>query len=809
MTETSTDSEQLPLAGLRVLDLCDGKGETCGRYLADLGADVVLVEPPGGVVTRTRQPVIADTSLYFATHNANKRSVELDLADADDRERFLELLAVADILIESGKPGAMDELELAPACLRDRFPHLVVLSFTEFGQTGPYRDYVATNSVHMAMSCMLARSGIKGREPLLPPGSTFVYESTAIQAAWVALLAYLRRRQTGIGDYLDFSVFEAATQILDPVLGVTGSAAGGRGAKQLVPRGRPPVGKGYPIFPCADGHVRICLLNPRQWNGMSEWLGDDHPFTDPSFAKMSVRYPRLREINAVIAGMFKDKKARDLVAEGQSRSVPIARVAEPGQVLEEEHFNVRGTFSELAVAPGVTGKVPTGYVEIDDDFCGMRTPAPAAGEHTEAVLANWTRSEEPSGPTATAETGRPLEGLRVLDLGVIVAGAELGRLFSDQGAEVIKIENHKYPDGLRQSMKNEAMTESVAQGCRGKKSFGLNLRSGKGKAIFKQLVAISDVVLSNFKPGTMESLGFDYETLRSVNPKIIVTDSSSFGSSGPLSRSMGYGPLCRASAGLTALWRYPDDTGSFSDTVTIVPDHFAARVSAVAILSLLIRRERTGEGGTVSLAQAECVLAAMADEYLRESLEPGSFVARGNSGEFDAPDGVFPCAGDDEWCVVAVRNDDDWQNLCRAIDRADLAEDQRYADASGRLANRKELDENLIAWTTRKSPVEVTQELQAVGIPAGFMQRLDEFDDNPHLQARNFFRTLDQPGLEYSLLTENAPAIADRLPVPDIRPAPYLAEHTVELGQQLLELSEEDIASLVEHGDLELMNQLV
>jgi crotonobetainyl-CoA:carnitine CoA-transferase CaiB-like acyl-CoA transferase len=559
---------------------------------------------------------------------------------------------------------------------------------------------------------------------------------------------------------------------------------------------------------------------------MCGWLGDDHPFTDPEFGSIGKRLKVIREINALIAALFATQKGVDLVAEGQRRGVPIATVASPGKALRDEHFLARGTFVPLTVASD-TGAAPRGYVEIDGYAAGIRHCASAIGEHNDEVFAQWLNNKSPITAKDTATVAhevfdnksvmRPFAGLRVLDLGVIVAGAELGRLLSDQGAEVIKIESSAFPDGLRQGLHNEPMTISFAQGSRGKKSFGLNLRSARGLDIFKKLVAISDVVVSNFKPGTMESLGLGYDVLSAINPGIICAESSALGSSGPRSRSMGYGPLVRATSGLTWLWRYPSfdirahDAGfsdiSFSDSTTIVPDHFAARVSAAAIAALLIRRRRTGIGGQVGVAQAEVILTALSTEFLRESLQPGSVEPRGNRCEFDAPHNVFACAGDDEWCVVAVDCDAAWRNLCAAIARADLLDDARFVHSGGRVAHRDELDTAVQAWTMQRTPEEVMQVLQAAGVPAARMQRLDEYTSNPHFIARGFFRTFGQPGLAAPMISENGPVGRSRLPEPDLRPAPFLAQHTEEIANELLHFSGLDIDALVAAGDLEVMSE--
>jgi crotonobetainyl-CoA:carnitine CoA-transferase CaiB-like acyl-CoA transferase len=798
-----SDATALPLAGVRVLELSDGKGEMCGRVLADLGADVTLIEPPSGSRARRMPPLVDGHSLYFARANANKHSAVLDLASAAGREALLARAAQADILVDALEPGTLDRQGVGVQALHARSPALVVTSISDFGLTGPYRDYQANHAVLMALGGVLARSGLKGQRPLLPPGQ-LAFETAAVQAAWATLMAYLQALRTGRGDHLDFAVLDATVQIIDPGMGVTGSAAAGRSALELAPRGRPPMGTGYPILRCADGYVRICVLNPRQWQGMCAWLGDDHPFTDPSYGHIGKRFKVIKEINALIAQLFRDQPAVELVREGQRRGVPIAAVATLADVLRDEQFLSRDAFAPVPLPGGRQGLAPRGFVFIDGAPAGLRTPAPVLGAAgPQAAVPAVPRA--PVAPVGEHEAARPLAGVRVLDLGVIVAGAELGRLLADQGAEVIKIESTAFPDGLRQGQGNESMTISFAQGSRGKRSLGLNLRSPQGVALFKQLAATSDVVVSNFKPGTMESLGLGYEVLKAINPRLVYAVSSAFGASGPRSRSMGYGPLVRAASGLTALWRYPEAEGSFSDSTTIVPDHFVGRISALAVAALLIRRLRTGQGGFIDVAQAEAGLGILGAELLRESLQPGTAGPRGNADEFEAPHGVFPCAGDDEWCVVAVRDSRDWQALCDAIGRPDLRADARLVDSAGRLAHRPELEAAVAAWTAQHSPQQVMERLQAQRVPAARMLRLDEYLQNPHFAARRLFRRFEQPGLQAPMITEAGPVAFSGLPEPELRPAPFVAQHSEEIVREILGLTPAEIEALVAEGVIETM----
>ena len=377
------------------------------------------------------------------------------------------------------------------------------------------------------------------------------------------------------------------------------------------------------------------------------------------------------------------------------------------------------------------------------------------------------------------EPRRPLEGLRVLDLGVIVYGAEVARLFADQGAEVIKIESRAFPDGGRVAS-GGTITESFAAGHRGKKSVGLNLRSADGVALFKRLVAASDVVLSNFKPGTLESLGIGPGALAEVNPGIVVVTSSAMGSTGPWSTWVGYGPLVRAASGLTGLWRYADDPDSFSDGVTIYPDHFAARVMATAGLAALIARRRTARGTTIEGAQAEAILGQLDDVLAMESSAPGSGERRALKRAAEGQSGVFPCAGDDEWAVIAVRDGEDRRRLAEVV------------DDPGRLAE----------WTAIRPPRQVQEQLQAVGVPAGMMMRFQDLCDDPHVRARGSIATNHQPDLG-AIIAENGPFLAPSILPPAMRPAPRFGEHTRAVMASVLGLDDAELTRLLELGVLE------
>jgi crotonobetainyl-CoA:carnitine CoA-transferase CaiB-like acyl-CoA transferase len=272
-----------------------------------------------------------------------------------------------------------------------------------------------------------------------------------------------------------------------------------------------------------------------------------------------------------------------------------------------------------------------------------------------------------------------------------VVGAEQGRLLGDQGATVYKVENAAYPDGSRQSFDGSRLSIPFAVGHRNKLGLGLNLRTEGGRQVLLDLVAKSDVVLSNFKPGTLASLGLDFDTLSQVNPRIIMVDSSAFGPSGPWSKRLGYGPLVRASAGLTSMWKHADDLAGFCDAVTVYPDHTAARFGAIATMALLIRRLCTGQGGTASVAQMEVMLGQFAESIALEA----SPIGKDTDALSKVGSGVYPAAGDDEWVVIDIRDDGDWQTVSALIGLTDLTDVERLASAEARSKHRDEVDQRL------------------------------------------------------------------------------------------------------------------
>lgn len=784
----------LPLEGIRVLDLTDEFGPLCGRLLADLGAEVVRIEPPGGASSRHLPPFAPDgtTSLWFATRNANKTGHTVDLRTSEGRDELTRLAAGADVLVESMAPGALEAIGVSCRSLQTANPSLVIASITPFGQTGPYAEHQATDATVYALSGNLSMSGTTDRAPLLIPGA-LCSDTAGVVAAFGIVAALIDRVGHGRGARLDISALEAAAQLHTWGLPNTTAtiAAGGDPVRQNTRAGTSPV---YPTFASADGMVRLVIMSSRQWRSLWEWMGSPEELSDPSWGDMFMRLQNLDVLNPRYAEFIAPMEMETAAEEAQRRGVVATPMLKPADVLANAHYASRATFAEMTIAEGVTGQVAAGFFELDGDRLGPRRAAPAID--TKADI-GWIPLDLPTSPN---ERTRPLHGLRVLDFGHGGVGVECGRMLAEYGADVIKIETRTYPDFIRVVLGGE-MTPSFASSSRSKRSFGVDAKKPEGREVLLQLAATADIVVENNSTGTMTALGIDVEALHAVNPDLVYVSSQMMGSRGAYADWIGYGPTIQSVGGLNWLWNF-DDGEQPPGSNAIHPDHLAGRLCALAGLAGTYARIATGHAGChIEIAQVEALINTLSDYFLSESLAEGSATPTGNRSERGAPWGVYRCAGDEQWVTITCRNDDDWANLGFAMASPEWTRDPRFATEARRRDNHDELDDRITEWTQQRSAKEAMDACQAQRVPAGAM--LTSYDQltDPHFVARGFPVEIDQPG--NGQLTLEGPALyGDPWPAPYIAPAPMIGEHTRELCHEL-GLAPDQIEQLFTSGALE------
>ena len=821
-----------PLTGIRVIDVAVDRGELCGRLLSDLGADVVMVEPPEGSPSRRLpplDPLTPEHSLFFTMRNCGKRSVVLDLDDDGARERFEALLASADVLIDSAEAGAhaaAGHPELDAEALAARHPDLVVASVTAYGRTGPYAGRDVPGSVIDATSGMCWKAGLPEREPLMPPGN-ISGDIAGLMAAFAIVCALIQRCGHGAGQFIDVSANEAAAQITDWSLS-NSSKSMIAGIEPVEIRAGP--GPVYTILAAADGFVRLVVLSPRQWHAIRAWMGEPDYLQDPEYDGFIARFMIADAVlNPLYEELFSTMTMEEVAEEAQRRGIVATPILKPGDVITNEHFEARKTFDRVPLSTGGVMSLPSGWMEIDGERVGPTGRPPHLGEHTDEVLAALVTgvTAQPEGlaalgasagpqadgllawppvPQAVPEPALPLAGVRVADFGHGGVGVEISRMLAEYGADVIKVESRTYPDFIRVVLGGE-MSPSFASSSRSKRGLGINAKTDEGRRMLLDLAAgvggsaRFDVVVENGSTGVMDDLGLGYRDFAAANPDVVMVSSQLMGSSGPWSSWRGYGPNTQVTGGMTHLWDYPDVERP-SGSQSIFPDHWAGRMGALAaVAAVLGRRRGVMEGGChAEVCQVEQVVGVMGDLLARESLRAGSVRPQGNRRDRGSPWGFFACEGEDQWVAICCRDDAEWAALAGLIGLDDPA----LATRDARRQREDEVEEAVSARTRTLSKHAVTEACLAAGVPAGPMLTSSQQLQDPHLAARGYLVELNQPPI--GAMTFEGPAFAATgMADADIRPAPGLGEHTHEIVAEL-GLDEAAINDLIASGVLEVAN---
>lgn len=400
----------------------------------------------------------------------------------------------------------------------------------------------------------------------------------------------------------------------------------------------------------------------------------------------------------------------------------------------------------------------------------------------------------------------PLQGVRVVDFGWIIAGPFCTKILAALGAEVLKIEGRPRPDTMRRwppflndqdgGLEHSATFNNLNVG---KSGLCINVRHPKGVELVMQLVAASDVVIENFSVGTMDRFGLGYETLRQSRPDIIMISLSSQGATGPHRGYVSYGPVIQALSGLTSLGGYSD--GEPVGVGGAVADYIAGLQAAVAVVAALNYRRRTGKGQFVDLSQFEATASILGPAILSAAVNGPAQYRNGNAVPYAAPHGVYPCMGEERWVAIAVRSDAEWKGLCQCMGRPQLVGEPRFSTLARRLSHREELDDFIAPWTRTQDREALVARLQASGIPsAPVNDARDLFETDPQFRKRRFYQTVDHPSGQFCV--ETVPIRLTNAAVRPPTPAPTLGQHTAAVLQGILGMAEAEIAALADEGVL-------
>jgi len=809
------------LSPYRVIDLTNERGQLCGQVLRDLGAEVILVEPPGGSSARNIGPFAGDSgdpeeSLWFWSYNRGKKSIIADLETEAGRARVRELAATADFLIESFDPGYLAERGLGWEQLRVINPRLVMVSITPFGQTGPKAGWAASDLTVVASSGVLQMTGDSDRPPVrlvLPQG----FLHAGAEAAAAALVAHAARERDGIGQHVDVSAQAAmmmATQsyCLAHVWKDTpiDRFAGGLKLGPITLRFIQPAKDGWVsvtfLFGSAIGPFTRRLMEVMCAEGFVDEATRDKDWLNYTVLVVTGQEP-LSELDRCIEaiGRFTASHTKaELLELAFKHRLLIVPVSTTEDLMHSPHLAARQFWTEIEHEGRGKLKYPGPFAKFSAAPLTLQERAPRLGEHDAPGP-----STAPAGASPVSRAGEvraPLAGVNVLDFMWVMAGPAGSRYLADYGATQIKVESATRIDTARtltpnyQAVAGPERSGIYANVNAGKLGLTLNLAVPEARQVALKLVQWADVVLESYTPRAMRSFGLDYESLRKVKPDIIMLSSCLGGQSGPWCELAGFGTMGAQLAGFGELGGWPDSipAGPFG----AYTDYIAPKFTAAAILAALDHRRRTGEGQYIDLAQAECSQHFIAPAFLDLQVNGRVAMRNGNASNEYSPHAVFPCSGDDKWVAIVAETEGQWLALGDVMGSPELARDIRFATLAGRLANRAALEALIAGWTRDRTQDEVEALLQRHGVPAHRSATSEDLCNDPQLAHRNHFILADHAELG-PVPIENSRFILSETPAQIRRAGPTFGQDNDYVLREILGMGDEEIVELIAAGALE------
>ncbi|MEE2840556.1 MAG: CoA transferase [Acidobacteriota bacterium] len=839
------------LSGYRVLDLSTEMGAFCGKVLCDLGLEVIKIEPPGGDPLRLEPPFAQgrqdlERSLRFSYLNAGKRGITLDVTKPAGRELFLELVKGADVVLESWDPGRLEELNLDYSVLLQQQPKLILLSVSGFGQEGPYSNFRAPDIVTTAMGGLLYISGDPELPPCMPP-ETQSYYYAGLYAAYGVLLALWRCEKQRLGIHIDASV--QASMGIHEHAAFTYSTEGkvlrraGSQHKHVAPAN---------LFRCLDGYIAL-FTNYRHWPILLE-IWKDHPseLDDLRWEKDAERRAHADWLNPQVESFTSRYEKDHLTRLLQERGVPALPVNTPSEFWKDPHIRDRAFFGPVTHPVIGTYQQPKPPFTVDRER-PEPMPAPLLGQHnheiyrqvlglsdetlealsSEGVIGPAGRNRksesrmrrqetgerkqkiggQPVSPSvgeeaaeqilgrAGSSTNQILKGVRVITFSLAYAGPYAGRLLAQHGADVIKVESESGGlDSFRRFGRDLNSSARFIECNLGIRSITVNLKHPVGVQIIRELANGSDAVLDNFRSGVLDRLGLGEKDLRQINPRIIILKMPGLGDKGPKRKYGTWGFNLTAFSGMTHLWNHPGQSRPVGSQ-GVYPDHLSFILAPTLLLAALLSSRSTGRGVTIDLAQAEAAAYVLGVSYLESTVNGKDSEPRGNLDPTAGPHGCYRCRGEDRWCVLSVKTDEEWHRFCQIIGRKELTADPRFADQQARLRHFCKLDEIVEEWTQSRPSDEVMMRLQAQGIAAGAVQNGADLMNDPQLRHRDYFASFSNSPVGPMEIPRSALQFRGMSDEPLSLPPP-LGQDTDEILRDLLGHDQETITRWKEEGIL-------
>ncbi|MCR9096468.1 MAG: CoA transferase [bacterium] len=821
----SRRSVSAPLDGVRVVDATTASGELAGRVLADLGAEVVKVEPPGGAESRRRGPFVRghegdrEASLFWAALGRGKRSVVLDVLTPEGAAGLRPLLAEADVFLESFPPGRLADVGLDPAAVASEFPSLVHASITPFGQTGPLADAPASDLTIEAASGLLGLQG-PGDRPPVPIGYPQASFHASAQAAADVCCALYERRRSGRGQHLDVS---AQAAMLWTTLNANGYPlyAGedppGTGEARTLERPEILPGVKLPLrLPCADGHMLMSLpvpvigertlhvvLREAEAHGRlpSDLAGRDWSAFIGDYVGGRLDAGLLQRGLDAAVDYLATRTKREVQALAVAERILLAPVFELADLVDDPQLTARAYWKEVGGHrhPGPFARLSRTPIRVSPAAprLGADDGAPPSWRSAPRFSRNRDRSDR-------ADDAGIFAGLKVADFSWAATGPLMAKALGDHGATVVRVESASKLDTARSAPPFHEGERHIdrafmfANYNTSKLGLTLDLTTDRGAEVARQLVDWADVYIESFTPGTVDRFGLDWESVSASRSDLVMVSTSMRGQTGPERRYAGFGSQGAALTGFESLTGWADREPS--QVYGAYSDFIATRYGLATLASALMCRDETGEGQWIDLAQAEAAIHFL-EPLMLDLTVNGCRAERDGAGAFHAcPNVVVPCAGVERYVALSVETSEQWHALL-GIAPLDAFAGAKYDALDGRRADRAAIEAALAKWSSGFEPFELAERLRRGGVPAHAVLRPLDLLDDPQIAHRGHFVSVEHAVM--GRVRQDGPATRYSRTSPRLRrAAPALGEHTEAVLRDLLGLSEDEIADLAIAGAL-------
>lgn len=732
---------------ITVLEIAEGvSGPVCGLQLAELGATVIKIEPPGG--DRVREwgpPLTSGSSAIFEHLNRGKRSIVLDVGNSRDQEQLEAMLPNVDAVIVQLDPP---KRSIGPnwELIAERYPHLVICEISDVGDRGPLASISGSELICQALSGWWRYIGEVGQPPRRI-GYEMAWAAAAMHSVQAMLAGLFWRSRSGQGQLVRVSTLGALLSLKTIVLLSQADPDTWEGYQVKGPHWPPETG-----YRTKDGQVTF-EFRPQyreSWVAFCKAVGLDHLVDDPEFndwystfhvgdrrfTHEHVYYPAFasktsEEISALVSKLdgtsLKFNDYQEFLAHPQTKAIdPLISIP---QAPEGARMQM-GTPFRLSAA------------KVDR----VNSPAPTLGQHAgERLVARAARDKaRPSAIPAERISSQgtklkgPLSGLRVLDASIGGVGPWVGVLLGELGADVVKLESPKGDFALIRKPTQKGFSTTYIALNLNKRGITLDMKEMAQREQAHALVRKADVFIQNFRPGVAERIGLGYETLAMLNPRLIYAAASGFGTVGPLATTGATDPHIQAFSGSTCVNGKP---GGPRERIRRY-GHFDVNTSLIVVqgvLTALLERESTGIGQRVDVTMVQ---AAMALQRVRiaEVLGGGNPAPMGSGTTYLVPDQAF--ATEDRYVAVSATSREQWQDLCNALSLPELISDPRFATNPFRITNREILIPILEERFLKFPAAHWIRTLEKAGVPCSPFMEFEDFRHHQHYLVNEFILTL-------------------------------------------------------------------